>query len=158
MTFEEASKLFKYDPQTGKITRLKNGRCATSEHHGILSVRYGRKEIAAHRLAYLLHYGHLPDNMAITHANGNKFDNRIKNLVAMPKCVITHKKVSMRSLLRQLPRGVDKKNNRKWAARITVNGKQIHLGSFSSARLAQKAYQEAAAAYYGKFAFNATKE
>lgn len=39
-----------------------------------------------------------------------------------------------------------------WTARITVNGKEIHLGMFASPELANQAYEEAAKKYFGRFA------
>lgn len=56
-----------------------------------------------------------------------------------------------------LPRGMwktkgVKRQNRKWIARITVNQKYIHLGTYDDFNDAAKAYNEAATKYFGEFA------
>jgi len=80
-----------------------------------------------HRLIWLWHYGYLPENR-IDHINRNKSDNRIENL----------REVSHACNLRNTGnhctntsgvKGVRwHKGNKKWAAHITVNGKEIFLG------------------------------
>lgn len=44
------------------------------------------------------------------------------------------------------------KGSRKWAARIKVNGKYLHLGLFNTPELAYAAYCAAAIKYFGEFA------
>lgn len=49
--------------------------------------------------------------------------------------------------------GVSKRSDgKKWCASIRVNGKSIHLGSFESAEVAARAYDESATLHYGEFA------
>jgi hypothetical protein len=45
-----------------------------------------------------------------------------------------------------------RKDSHKWQAKIQINGKDIHLGYFTSKKEAAKAYNKAALKYFGKFA------
>lgn len=88
----ELQQRFKYCPETGRITFLVSrykskvgteaGR-VTFNHAGGNSYRkvtVGKsQEMLAHRLAWLLHYGSLPDG-EIDHIDGNGLNNRISNL------------------------------------------------------------------------------
>ena len=44
------------------------------------------------------------------------------------------------------------KRQQKWVARITVDDKQIHLGTFEDPKIASDAYDQAAEKYFGEFA------
>jgi hypothetical protein len=50
-------------------------------------------------------------------------------------------------------RGVYFEGSRGWRARIAVNGKRIHLGTFPTAITAFEAYRLAQTQYHGEFAF-----
>ena len=49
-------------------------------------------------------------------------------------------------------KGVRKEKNGKFMARITVDGKSIHLGTFATADKAAEAYDSAALTHFGEFA------
>ena len=50
-------------------------------------------------------------------------------------------------------KGVTKrKGYQRWRARIVVQGKEIHLGLFSTPELAHTAYIQAASVFFGDFA------
>lgn len=94
-----------------------------------------------------------PEGMFVDHINGDGLDNRKSNLR-----LATHKE-NMRNKRYLKPgqtsckKGVywDRQNS-KWRAQITVDGKNIYLGLFASEEGAGRAYDRAAQQYFGEFA------
>lgn len=71
---------FNYDYLTGKITRSdRRNSLGSIDHYGYLILKIKGIQYKAHRLAWFLYYGEWPIN-GIDHINGDKYDNRIKNL------------------------------------------------------------------------------
>lgn len=106
----------------------------------------GRKDsIRMHRLIL-----NAPPNTVVDHINGNGLDNRKQNLR-----IATHKENIRNSRLAKNNRtgkiGVSKSKN-GWRARIMVDRKGIHLGTFKTIEDAALAYQSAALKYFGEFA------
>lgn len=118
---------FNYCESSGVITRVKDGVVASGKHSkGYLCVgRY-----LAHRLAWFLYYGVEPIGQ-IDHINQNKTDNRIVNL----RCVSNrenHRNMPIQKNNKSGLMGVHfSKLKRKWVSYIKVDGKRIHIGSFS---------------------------
>lgn len=86
----------------------------------------------------------------VDHKNGEGLDNRRENI---RKCSIVENCRSFRRLRQGKPqfRGVTMKR-KLFRARITVNKREISLGSFRSAEEAALAYDIAAVKYFGRFA------
>jgi len=86
--------LLQYDPDTGVFVWLQSRRARASEgsiagsnhpsKHRI--IRIDGVNFYAHRLAWIYVHGPIPDGMLIDHINGQRGDNRIKNLRT-----VTHK-------------------------------------------------------------------
>ena len=78
---EELRAVFNYDPETGKICRI-DGRetFTTLASKGCLVGYHRNKQLKAHMVAYALHVGMWPIQ-GVSHINGDKKDNRAKNLV-----------------------------------------------------------------------------
>jgi len=136
LTYELASKYLRYEPDTGKIywikdlARAKSGdEAGTARKDGYRHIFIKRNGIRSHRMAWLLHYGKLPEN-SIDHINGVKYDNRIVNL----------RDVTKRENEKNMPRPANNtsgfmgiywnKLTKNWRVKIEVDGKQIHVGYF----------------------------
>jgi hypothetical protein len=91
-----------------------------------------------------------PDGMEVDHVNRNKLDNRRRNLRAATRRQNDCNRAAWKTCgyrgVALTPRKTP------WAARIRVNGKLTHLGSFHSAEEAARAYDAAAILHHGEFA------
>lgn len=154
LTFEEASALWGYDPDTGLITwkvargtRTKVGDIAgcVNKAHGYCCIVHLRRGYKAHRLAWLLFHGAWPQGV-IDHINGDKTDNRIANLRDVD---VRTNCENLRDPLKRAGRssrylGVTWNIGvLKWIAAIRVNRRLKHLGCFEVEEEAASAYIEA---------------
>jgi len=134
---EELKKLFHYNPRSGLFTRLivrnrnlKVGSIAgtKSKQSGYIHIKIDGKSHLAHRLAFLYVTGSIP--VEVDHDNRVKDDNRWENLNDG-----THQ-----DNMKNFPKRVDNtsdttgvhwyETNKRWIARISVDGKRVNLGSF----------------------------
>ena len=138
LTVEEARKRFRYDPETGALYwAIRPSNAARMDRHagkldrGYWSVMVARRLYRAHRIIWAMHYGEWPDGQ-IDHINHDRADNRIENLRVVPH-LDNHRNMS---LFKNNTTGVPgvKFDTRygSWVARITVNYKQIALGSYKT--------------------------
>jgi len=152
------SESYEYNQDTGIFTwkrkpcnTVNAGDVAGSKNAiGYLQLMVCNKKYSAHRIAWLISYGEWPD--VIDHINGDRSDNRIKNLRntdmtgnARNKCIQKNNKSGYKGV------SFDK-INKKWVAYIIGDGKHINLGRFSNVEDAAYAYREAAKRYYGEYA------
>ncbi len=108
-------------------------------------------KIKRNRAVWIYHNGSIPEGMLIDHINGVKLDDRIENLRLASKSenLFNSKR---RSNSTTKFRGVRlRRDGIKWVARITVNSKEIHLGSFLTEDEAKAAYLVALDQYAGAF-------
>ena len=130
--------LFDYDESTGVFTakvrravRVKAGQVVGSRNRsGYLTTSIAGKNRYLHRLAWLIVYGVLPDG-EIDHINGNKADNRLKNLrVVSPS--ENNKNAKMPSDNKSGVIGVHWDAAReKWAVEIRSSNNKYRLGRYS---------------------------
>jgi hypothetical protein len=146
VTQERLKELLSYDPETGIfIWNNRTGKrpagsvAGCKEHRGYVVITADRKRYYAHRLAWIYCNGQNPFN-EIDHINGNKSDNRIKNLrdVTAKENHQNLKKATARNISSGFL-GVRKLNG-KYLAQITIEGKDRHLGTFNSAEEAHAVY------------------
>lgn len=138
ITYEKAHELFRYDPETGKLFnrtyRNSRARCGLESGdyvNGYRRVRVGGRQYQVHRVIWLLVYGKWPKNQ-IDHISHVRDDNRISNLREATNQE-NHRNTPIRADNTSGIIGVywvDKSN--KWGARICVDGKNVHLGSFDN--------------------------
>lgn len=118
----------------------------TKAANGYMVGRIGGNSYYAHRVAYCHYHGHWPEHH-IDHINGIRHDNRIENLRDVT-ALENHRNRNPTPKNTSGTTGVWlHKQSGKWLAGICVNGKSVHLGSFSSKDDAVAARQAGKAKY-----------
>lgn len=137
-----------YSSETGDLTwavsgrGIKIGRVAgfiTSE--GYRTIKLGRVAYPAHRLAWFIHNGTWPTGY-IDHINGDRSDNRIKNLRDGDHSLnMQNKRKAMNNNKSCGLLGVTwNKQHKRWQSKIMVNKQFHHVGLFSTPEEAHAAY------------------
>ena len=139
ITPEFARSVVSYDPATGAtVNSVGSMSVATS---GYLRLVIGRKSYAVHRLVWVIEHGASPDGF-IDHINGDRLDNRLSNL----RCVTRQGNNQNQRLAQRSNKGSGllgaywNKRDKRWQSSICVDNKNRHLGNFSTAEDAHKAY------------------
>jgi hypothetical protein len=149
ITLERLKELAHYDPATGQFVLKKHRKGTTRKigdvlgsktKKGYLEAGFDQRIYLLHRLAYFYMTGEVPE--FIDHINGNGMDNRWDNLRSVTHQQNMENKKKMRPDNTTGYRGVHRWHG-KYRAKIVVNKKQIHLGTFSTAEEAAKAYEAA---------------
>lgn len=158
LTYDIARQLLKYEPETGKLfwlhrprelfKREKDFHCWNARHAGdetfkvncqgyLLGKIMGVRR-PSHRVIWLLQTGSWPDG-EVDHINGDRSDNRWKNLRCVSK-VENGRNAGMHKNNTSGVNGVHWHNTYKnWVVRIMVDGRQKFIGNY-------KTIEEAAAA------------
>ena len=136
--------LFDYDPITGyliwKNTYSNKNKIGTTagikDNRGYIRISIDGVYYQSHRLIWMYVYGKDPIDLVIDHINGNRSDNRIKNLR-----IVTNQK----NLFNQTKaKGCHwNKGAQKFEAQIMVNRKTTYLGLFETEQEAHQAYLNA---------------
>ncbi len=139
-----------YDGDTGLFTwkkspvpRIPVGTVAgcTSDKGYTVIVCMGRL-YQAHRIAWLLAHGEWPTG-DIDHINGIRSDNRIANLRDVSRSVNQQNLKRARRDNQTGLLGVKRARNGAFEARINLQGRYVHLGTFPAAAEAHEAYLSA---------------
>ena len=156
ITQDYLKSILHYDQETGLFRWVNssrhgfNGRIAGSLDKDYFKIRILNKGYLSHRLAWLYVYGYFPEY--VDHINRVTTDNRICNLreaTLSENCMNQTIKTNNTSGVK----GVFFCNtHRKWKSQITINKKQISLGSFNNIEDAKKVINEARIKYHGEFA------
>lgn len=156
---ERIKEVLSYDTDYGIFTWLDHVTHKKTKHPGNKGKksRYGQIKIDnvshySHRLAWVFVFGDIPDNMLVDHKDGDTGNNKISNLRLSTKVqngcnskIRTHNKLKLK--------GVEQhRDTKRFAARITVNGERINLGTYDTAEEAHKVYCDAAVKYHKEFA------
>lgn len=111
----------------------------------------GVKIAGKNRLLHRVIFGASP-GVQVDHINRDVLDNRRANL----RLATRSQNGANRGLAannRSGLKGVHLKGGRSWIAQIKVDGAKLHLGCFSTAQEAARAYDDAALTHFGAFAF-----
>lgn len=148
ITQERLKELFKYDPDTGLLTRstgfnnVKIGDIAgTLRYDGYLHIKIDGKLYLCHRLAWVYMYGDIPEN--IDHINHIRDDNRIVNIRNVSKLENNRNQSIMPTNTSGVTGVSWHKTLNKWRCFINVNNKQVHLGVYDDFELACLVRKEA---------------
>jgi hypothetical protein len=160
-TVKELTRLFAYDPETGRLTwlalpdacrRIKVGDEAGSvSRGGYRIVIIGRRSFKVHRIVWKMMTGYDPTDQ-IDHADGDRANNRWSNLREATNGQNRHNTKLARNN-RSGVKGVCWDGRRNvWVAYIGSGKKQTRLGRFKSFDEAVEVRQRAAAETHGEFA------
>lgn len=107
-----------------------------------------QKKVMLHR--FLLD---APDGMDVDHVNKHKLDNRRRNLRLATRSQ-NNANSGPKPGSSSIYKGVSwSKRDQRWYSGICIDGQRIHLGTFRNDIDAAKAYDKAAHAAWGEFAF-----
>jgi hypothetical protein len=146
LTQERLKELLHYDPETGLFTwvgrayrSVRLGRVAgnINKVSGYVQIRVDGHPCYGHRLVFLYMTGRLPEN-SVDHINGNRSDNRWKNLRDATNQENAQNQRRAKSGTRSGVMGACKD-----ATRDKFNAKTIYLGRYDTAEEANAAYLDA---------------
>jgi HNH endonuclease len=143
---KDVRELLDYNQETGIFMWKKSRRgiqvgkpLGTDNGFGYLRITVLGKSVYAHRLAWFYVHGNWPDQ--IDHINGNKSDNRIKNLRDVNVQQNAQNKIKAQKNSESQTLGVSwHKKAKKWQAHICVYKQRKYLGLFVNIEEAHKAY------------------
>lgn len=136
-----------YEPETGVFRwRVARGKvragdvAGRSGAAGYSYICFNRKAYLAHRLAWALQFGEMPQG-EVDHRDGNRRNNIITNLRVVDRAGNSRNRhgAGKNSKTGFLGVGTNP-STRRFRARIVVNLEPIHLGYFDTAEQAHKAY------------------
>lgn len=152
--------ILRYNAESGKLfwlvdwqkPRAMIGSEAGSIVGGYHRISINHKKYLSHRLVWFYVHGAWPNDQ-IDHINGDKTDNRLKNL-RLADSSTNQSNIGVRpSKKTPWPKGVSYEASRgKWRAGIKVHGKSYNLGYHASPELAHDAYVRASRKHFGEFA------
>lgn len=133
-----------YDHETGYLWWSCSGKgrkldtpVGTVSPNGYRNLTLNRKQYKAHHVVWYLAYGYWPTQ--IDHINRNKDDNRLENLREVD-CSLQQHNRKMPLPSSGLTGAHWNKAKNKFKSSIKVDGKNVHLGYFNTAKEASKAY------------------
>jgi hypothetical protein len=158
---ERLLEILHYDAETGIWTwrasigtRARPGKEAGSRRPGrYVTIRIDNKLYQAHHLAWLYVRGEWPKH-EVDHRNGQRSDCRWTNM----REANDKEQAQNRGVRSDNVSGIKGVNRRarsygvRYTARIMVDGKSLHLGTFADAAKAAAAYRVAAEQHFGNFA------
>lgn len=145
-SYDWAKEYLSYNKETGIITWIKRpkqsqvipgNQITSKDAYGYFRVQFKGLAYKAHRLAWFLHTGEIPNGF-IDHINGNPGDNRIVNLRVVSLRDNTSNQEKHRN--GKLVGASYCKLYLKWKSKIDFKGKRISLGYHDTEQSAHDAY------------------
>lgn len=151
----EYQKKFDYDPETGIFTwnsGSRKGKPAGSRNSSGISLSMGSNGLyKAHRVAYLYMTGEDPSEFLIDHKDQDPFNNRWNNLRKATNAENGKNSSGWENESTGV-KGVYKRGEEKFEAKLRVNGSRITVGTFKTLEQAEKELRKAREHYHGEFA------
>lgn len=154
--YEKASSMYKHC-EDGLFRKRSNshvvGSITKSGYEVVSATIDGKsKVLKSHRLAWFIHNGELPVE-CVDHIDGNRLNNRISNLRS---CSVqeNNRNMFITGNNKTGYKGVYKGQGGKFRSCISLNNKNINLGTFDTAHEAHLAYVAKGKVLFGDF-FNA---
>lgn len=150
LTQERLKELLEYNPETGifiwKVSLNRHIKIGTRVGHlnqnGRRYIKFNKQRYFAHRLVWFYVYGEWPEH-EIDHRDGNPDNNRLDNLR------LANRSENQQNIKKYINNssgyiGVSlNKDKKTWRARIAINKKEIHIGTFVNPLDAFEAYLSA---------------
>lgn len=148
LTQDRVKTLLTYDPDTGFLTWRKTGKRAGAQHYsGYRNVFVDGRCYIEHRVIWLYVHGEWPA-YDIDHINRQRNDNRLANLRLTSRAENCQNQ-PVRKTNKSGKTGVYfHRVSKKWAAVISVDKRQLHLGTFNNCDEALAARRDAETKYY----------
>jgi hypothetical protein len=155
---DQLRELLKYDARKGVVTWKRSRGCRRAgqrasylDKSGYRRIRIDKARYAESRVIWLLRTGTDPGNQQVDHRDGNKANNRFRNLrLATRSLNQANARRSKRN--KTGAKGVCLGKSGKYVAQIRKDAKTMYLGTFPSIAEAQEAYRRAAIELFGDFA------
>jgi len=145
----------KYSKRTGQFvwktphpsSHVKPGHIVATKLNGYLCVKLLRRKYYVHRLVFLYVTGVMPPrSRKVDHINGEKIDNRWKNLRLVSAAQNNRNQGRHRTGIT----GVRPTKWGTWEARIQIRGRLIHMGTFKTREEAMAMRRKAERMYWRK--------
>jgi len=145
--FAELAAMYRFNnryagTRVGNLIKYKNGK---NRHITVEMTRLSQEKRTVfylHRLVFIWMGVEIPDGMTIDHINGDPWDNSWKNLRIATQVENSRNK-RFQKTRSQYGKGVSKVKHWGYAARISFEGRGMHLGIFKTPEEAQKARKQA---------------
>lgn len=154
-TADEVRDVLNYNPHTGVFTWATSNRVRKAGQvaggicdRGYVTINIFGQPRYAHRLAYLYMTGEWPSSQ-VDHKDRNRTNNRWDNL-RLASVVENVGNSKVRNDNTTGFKGVHRYSG-KFRAKINIDGRQVHLGTFDTPEDASKAYIAAAKRRYGEY-------
>lgn len=136
-TKEELHKRYIYNPEDGtlvyriKLGRRSKGSLVGKQHNqGHLCTTIDKKYASLHRIIYTMHFGQIPAGYHVDHIDGDKTNNRVSNLRAVPAVENMRNKPHQKNNTTGVMGVYYDQRYKRWYAKISIMGKLLHLGTF----------------------------